>query len=145
MKESLIPFEEKVKFIKEKFFSFSSPDESYKFLIEMGKNLPTFPKEWKSEEKIVPGCQSLLYLKASLIDGKVYFNVYSEALISAGLAWLLVFVYNGESPETILKSPPRFVEEIGLYASLSPSRSNGLNHIYLRMKQEALKLLLSVQ
>lgn len=145
MKESLISFEEKVRRVKEKFSSFSSPDESYRFLIEMGKTLPPFHEAWKSEERIVRGCQSLLYLRASLLNDKVYFDVFSEALISAGLAWLLISVYNGETSETILKYPPRFIEEIGLYTSLSPSRSNGLSHIYLRMKQEALKFLLSAQ
>ena len=70
------------------------------------------------------------------------FEAEADALISAGLAALLTQVYSGETPETILKCPPTYLDEIGISASLTPNRANGLYSIHLRMKQEALKLLM---
>jgi cysteine desulfuration protein SufE len=87
----------------------------------------------------VPGCQSVLYLHTHFQDGKLFFAAHSEALISAGLAALLIAIYTDSSPETILLNPPVFLQEIGLLASLSPSRSNGFASIYHRMRQEAMK------
>lgn len=123
-------------------FSPLSPSERYQQLMDMGKRLSTYPPLLKTADRIVPGCQSLLYLSATLKGGKVYFEACADALISAGLAALLVSVYSGEAPETILKCPPAFIAELGLASSLSPSRSNGLAQIHLRMKQEALKFLI---
>ncbi|PWU13238.1 MAG: SufE [Chlamydiae bacterium] len=118
-----------------------TPEEKYQKIIELGKNLPPYPSMNKTPEHLVKGCQSTMYLLSYFQKTKMYFEVYSEALISAGLAALLLSVYQEEPPEVILKCPPLFLEEIGLYAALSPSRSNGLSHLFLRMKQEALQSL----
>jgi cysteine desulfuration protein SufE len=134
-------FQKKCEEMKEKFSSLT-PEERYDTLIEMGRRLPLFATSLKTADRIVPGCQSTLYLSTTLKEGKLFFEVYSEALISAGLAALLIYVYSGESPETILKCPPTFIAELGLTASLSPGRSNGLAHIHLRIKQEAVKVLI---
>lgn len=131
-------FKEKIESIKAKFSLYSSPEERYAGLIEMGRRLPPFPEIYKTPEKIVRGCQSTLYLHARLKEGKIFFEAHSEALISAGLAALLIAAYSGLSPEEVLKCPPDFLSEIGIAGSLSPNRSNGLAHIHLRMKQEAL-------
>lgn len=120
-----------------------TPEEKYQKIMELGKNLPPYPSIDKTPEYLVKGCQSTMYLCSYLKEAKMYFNIYSEALISAGLAALLLFVYQEEFPEVILKCPPLFLEEIGLYTSLSPSRSNGLSSLFLQMKQEALKALVS--
>lgn len=117
-----------------------SEEEKYNKIIKMGKLLPTFPDKEKVPANIVKGCQSVMYLKAALENGKIHFYMASDALISAGLAMLLLEVYNDETPETILKCPPDYLEELGIGASLSPSRANGLYSIHLRMKQEALRL-----
>ena len=98
---------------------------------------------YKVDENIVQGCQSVMYLRSHMKDGKVFFEVSSEALISAGLAALLVFVYSGEPPEAILKIPATYLQDLGIYASLTPGRSNGLSSLYLRMKQDALKFLVN--
>ena len=90
----------------------------------------------------VKGCQSTMYLYSQLIDGKVHFQSHTDALISAGLAALLLSVYNDESPHTILACPPRFLEEIGIGGILSPGRSNGLASLFQRMKQDALNFLI---
>lgn len=137
---SCITKQEKLKLV---FSSCATPEAKYQKIIEFGKNLSPIPSEAKIPENIVPGCQSIVYLQSRLINGKIFFYASSEALISAGLVALLIYVYNEEAPETILKCPPQFIEDLGLSSSLSPTRSNGLGNIYLRMKQDALRHLLS--
>jgi len=126
-----------------KIFTPLSREERYHLLMEMGQRLPPFPESCKTPDRIVQGCQSTLYLHAFLSEGKLFFEAYSDALISAGLAALLIAVYSGETPETILTCPPTFLSELGIAASLSPNRSNGLAELHLRMKQEALQALSS--
>lgn len=82
-----------------------------------------------------------MYLHSYLDNNKMHFSAYSEALISAGLAALLIAVYDGEGPEIVLKCPPLFLETIGIHSSLSPSRANGLSSLFLKMKQESLRCL----
>lgn len=127
---------------KKIFEACATSEEKYQKIIELGKNLPPFPSLNKTPEHLVKGCQSTMYLRSYCQEAKMYFEIYSEALISAGLAALLLSVYQEEFPEVILKCPPLFLEELGLYAALSPSRSSGLSSLFLRMKQEALKVLI---
>ena len=139
------PFEsclKKQESIKDFFKSTGAIGENYEKIIELGKLAPLFPLEFKTEENIVSGCQSVMHLHSYFENGKVLFLAESEALISRGLAALLVSVYSGESPTTILTCPPVFLQELGIPSSLSPSRSNGLSSLFLRMKQDALKFLL---
>lgn len=126
--------------MKDLFSSCLTEEKKYEKIIEMGKNLPPFAIQDKTPENFVKGCQSTMYLKSRLENGRIYFTANSDALISAGLAAILLEVYNGETPEVVLKCPPTYLEELGINASLSPSRANGLYSIHLRMKQEALKL-----
>lgn len=128
--------------VKALFMSCSTDEDKYRQIIELGHALPPFETKNKTNENQVKGCQSLTYLYTKEEKGAVYFEVSSDALISAGLGALLVRVYSGESPETILKCPPDYLEQLGIRASLSPSRANGLYSIYLRVKQEALRCLL---
>lgn len=113
----------------------------YEHLIEMGRPLRTSNTSLRHPQNLVSGCQSEVYLVAQLQNGKVYFSVYSEALISAGLAALLLAIYDGETIETILGCSPTCITEMGILASLTPGRSNGLASMHLRMKQEAIRLL----
>ncbi len=132
---------EKQQKLKEIFQSFSSPDEKYEKIIEMGRMLPPISPAAKIEENLVQGCQSLLYLETHLKDGLIYFNADSEALISKGLAALLIEVYSGQPPEALFKEPPLFLKEIGLHQALSIARSNGLASLYKKMQQEAIKII----
>lgn len=134
---------QKQKALIDHFKKCTSSDQKYKKIIELGASLPFYPSEYKIPEKIVSGCQSIMYLHVSIENGQLFFLAESEALISKGLAALLISVYNGEAPEVILKCPPFFLDELGIHASLSPSRSNGLASLFLRMKQEALNFLVS--
>ncbi len=134
-------FLKKVEALKKKFGALKTAEERYDALMQMGRALPPFLGEWKTVERKVSGCQSTLYLRAECVGGRVFFTATADALISAGLAALLIEVYSGETPETVLTQPPLFLEELGIYASLSPNRSHGLSSIHLKMKQEALRCL----
>lgn len=123
------------------FASCSSSQKKYEKIIELGRALPPYSDSLKTEDRLVRGCQSQMYLETSLTEGKIHFQCYSEALISAGLAALLIAAYQDEPPEAILSYPPDFLETIGIHAALSPSRSNGLASLFLRMKQSALNFL----
>jgi cysteine desulfuration protein SufE len=118
-------------------------EQKYQKIIELGRQLTPYPVEFKTAEHLVKGCQSTMHLHSELIDGKIRFHVFSEALISAGLAALLLAVYNDESPDVILTCPPQFLEELGIHGSLSPGRSNGLASLFQHMKKEALFFLIN--
>ena len=132
---------EKQKQIVALFSSCSSQEEKYRKIIELGKAAPALDVSLKSIDNLVQGCQSTMYLHSFLKDGRVFFSAESDALISAGLAAMLIQVYNGEFPETILKCPPDYLKEMGVYASLTPNRANGLFSMHLRMQQDALNFL----
>jgi sulfur transfer protein SufE len=127
--------------ILEYFRGCSGAEQTYEKIIQLGRNQQPLPEEQRCEENRVAGCQSQLYLWSQLRDGRLYFQAESDALISAGLAQLLIWAYNGEKAETILTAPPAFLSELAIPASLSPSRANGLASLHLRMRQEALKAL----
>lgn len=116
----------------------STPEHKYQKIIELGKNSPPLPPEEKIAANLVPGCQSLLYLHSTYIDSLIYWKADSDALISKGLASLLVFLYDALPAEAILKSPPIILTKLGLTSSLSPTRAQGLQSLYLKMKQRAL-------
>jgi cysteine desulfuration protein SufE len=133
----------KQKEIKELFASCPSLEEKYQKIIELGRFQPSLEARDKTPDNIVKGCQSTMYLHSFLREGRIFFEAESEALISAGLAALLIRVYSGESPEVILKCPPQYLEDINISANLTPSRANGLYSIHLRMQQDALRFLLN--
>ena len=125
--------------VKRLFASAKTPEEKYQVLMDLGKRQVPLASEDKTEENRIHGCQSITFLKAAFENGKSYFQTESDALISAGLGQILTMVYSGEAPEVVLKCPPAYLEELGIRASLSPGRANGLASIFLKMKQEALK------
>ena len=128
--------------IKKLFEPLSTEEEKYSKIIELGRTLPPLAETFKIEENRVKGCQSQMYLHSDYKEGQVLFQASSDALISSGLAYLLLFVYSGQTPEAILKCPPTYLEELGITASLTPNRANGLYSLHLKMKQDALKHLL---
>lgn len=129
--------------MKQFFAACADKEEKYQKIIELGRTQPHLDASLKVPENIVQGCQSTMYMHSFAQDGKVFFEGESDALISSGLAQILIRVYSGETPETILKCPPTYLEELGISASLTPNRANGLYSIHLRMKQDALKHLIS--
>lgn len=127
--------------IKKIFSTCLNEETRYQKIIELGRSIPRMDPQYKKPENLVKGCQSIMYLHAWKEGNRVRFSIDSDALISSGLAAILLSVYDGESPEVILKCPPKYLEELGINASLTPGRANGLYSIHLRMKQEALKFL----
>lgn len=130
---------QKQKEITALFNACASEELRYEKIIELGHQQTRLSVADKTPENLVSGCQSNMYLTSTLENDCVIFHAESDALISAGLAIILIKVYGGETPETILKCPPTFLEELGICGSLTPSRANGLYSIHLRMKQDALK------
>ena len=109
--------------------TFSEMDEwldKYEYLIELGKALPPFPEAKKTEERLIKGCQSRVWLDAQYADGKVIFTADSDAIITRGIIALLIEVYSERIPEEILASDEAFIDRIGLRENLSPTRQNGL-------------------
>lgn len=129
--------------IKKRFLFLKSQDDRYQKIISLGQSAPKMAPEDQVEENLVAGCQSLLYLKIKCHKGKLSLQASSNALISAGLAQLLVQIYDGEPPEAVFHCPPHFLRELGLLESLSPSRANGLKSLYKKIQKESLKFLFS--
>jgi len=134
----------KIDTLKNEFEKFSNWEEKYNHIIKMGKSLEPLSEEFKNPELLVKGCQSQVWLKPDLnSDGKIDFKGESDSIIVQGLLALILSVYSGESPETILSTPPQFLEDLGLKKHLTPNRANG---VYAMVKQilyyaQAFKLL----
>lgn len=127
------------------FDSCADASSKYQKIIELGQQNPALPEEYKIEEKRVQGCQSRLYLHAELKEGLMHYRAEADALISNGLAALLITVYDQETPEVVLKCAPQYLEDLEITASLTPGRSNGLASLFLRMRQEAIRCYTEVQ
>jgi cysteine desulfuration protein SufE len=136
-------FLKKKEAVKELFRGCVSREATCQKIIELGKGQCGLDPCLKTEENRVQGCQSRMYLHATYDNGRIYYTCESDALISAGLGMLLVKVYSGELPETIIKERPSYIEELHIPQTLTPSRANGLASIYIRMKQDAMKFLLT--
>lgn len=120
--------------IIEEFALFDSWEERYRHLIELGRKLPLYPESFRTDEYLVRGCQSRVWLHPRLEDGRLYFDAASDALIVSGLIALLLRIFSGQTPAAIIAAQPRFVEAIGLGAHLSPTRSNGLDAMIRAIK-----------
>ena len=112
--------------------------DRYQLLIDLGSEQEPLPNEFKTDNNLIEGCQSRVWLQADYVDGKVFFRAESDALIVKGIVSLLIKVYSGRTPDEILDNEPYFVEAIGLKEHLSPTRSNGLLAMIKQMKLYAL-------
>ncbi len=112
--------------------------DRYQLLIDIGGSLPPLPDEYKTEQNLIDGCQSRVWLYAELTDGKVHFLAESDALIVRGIVALLIRVLDNQTPGDILSADLHFIEAIGLRDHLSPTRSNGLLAMLKQMKLYAL-------
>jgi len=124
--------------VKASFLKFSNWEDRYTRLIEMGKELEIMDQSFKTEQNLVKGCQSQVWLFAELKDQKVVFYADSDASIVKGLIALLVYVYSNSTPDEILMTKPVFLEEMGLKEHLSMSRANGLNSMIKQISLYAL-------
>lgn len=124
--------------IIEEFQDFEDWMDRYQLLIDMGSDQLELPVQYKTEQNLIDGCQSRVWLQADLVDGKVRFQAESDALIVKGIVALLLRVFNNQSPKDILDADLYFIEQIGLREHLSPTRSNGLLAMLKQMKMYAL-------
>jgi len=123
--------------IREDFSLFEDWEERYNYIIDLGKDLPLIESSKKTEERIIKGCQSRVWLNAELREGKVYFTADSDAVITKGIIALLIRVLSGHKAEEIARAELHFIDDIGLKEHLSPTRSNGLVSMINYMKNYA--------
>lgn len=124
--------------IIEEFAGFDDWLDRYQLLIDLGSEQPPLDEQYKTDNNLIEGCQSRVWLQADYVDGKVLFRAESDALIVKGIVALLIQVYSGHTPDEILGSDLYFVEAIGLKEHLSSTRSNGLLAMIKQMRLYAL-------
>ncbi len=127
--------------ITEEFRLFADHWElKYEHLIELGKSLPLINEKYKTEEYIIKGCQSKVWLHSELENGKVLYTADSDAIITKGMVALMIRVLSNQKPDDILQADMTFIDKIGLKEHLSPTRANGLLSVIKQMKLDALAL-----
>ena len=112
--------------VVDEFSMFDEWLDKYEYIIDLGKSLTNYPDSAKTDDKLIKGCQSRVWLDSRVEDGRVVFNADSDAIITKGIISLLIKIYSGRTPEEILESDFSVVEKIGLRENLSPTRANGL-------------------
>ena len=124
--------------IIDEFSIFTDWMDKYEYLIELGKDLEPMPESEKTEDNLIKGCQSQVWLTASCNNGVITFKADSDAIITKGIIALLIKVLSGLSPKEIIDADLHFVDAIGLRENLSPTRSNGLVSMIKQIKMYAL-------
>ena len=120
--------------IIEEFAAFDDWMDKYEHLIGLGKTLPLIDPQFKTDQYIIKGCQSKVWLRAEQQDGRVYFWADSDAIITKGIVSVLIRAFSGLSAQDIVNAPTDFIKEIGLNDHLSPTRANGLVSMIKQMK-----------
>lgn len=124
--------------IIDEFSMFDDWMDKYEYIIELGKDMESFPSEMRTDENLIKGCQSQVWFIAEQRDGKLYFKADGDAIITKGLAALLIKVFNGQRAADIATADLTFIDEIGLSQHLSPTRSNGLLSMVKQIRMYAL-------
>jgi cysteine desulfuration protein SufE len=131
--------------IVDEFSFFPEWMEKYEHLIDLGKNLPLIDEKFKTEDHLIKGCQSRVWLHADLDGDRIKFTADSDAVITKGIIALMIRVLNNQEPKDIVDADLAFIDEIGLKEHLSPTRSNGLVSMVKQMKLYALALQAKLQ
>ncbi|MGM0783032.1 MAG: SufE family protein [Pseudomonadota bacterium] len=121
----------------DEFEMFDNWMDRYQYLIDMGKQLPAFPDEWKTDERKIQGCQSNVWMHHSRDGERLHFEAISDAAIVSGLIAILMRIYNDRPAAEIRDTSPHFLEDLGLDKHLSPTRSNGLHSMLARIYEVA--------
>lgn len=124
--------------IIEQFSIFDQWLDKYNYLIELSSELPAIDPAHKTDNYLIQGCQSRVWIDAQMVDGKIRFSADSDAIITKGIISLLIQVYNNLTPQEVLDKDLYFIEAIGLSSNLSPTRANGLVSMIKQMKMYAL-------
>ena len=134
MEKSLQEIENEV---VDEFSMFDEWLDKYEYLIELGKNLGDYPEDRKTEDRLIKGCQSRVWLDYRMEDGEIVFSADSDAIITKGIISLLIKIYSGRRPDEIVSSDFSVVDRIGLKENLSPTRANGLVSMIAKIKEVA--------
>ncbi|MBQ1636034.1 MAG: SufE family protein [Bacteroidales bacterium] len=123
--------------VEEDFGMYEQWLDKYEYLIDLGKDLEPFPEDLKTEDRLIKGCQSRVWLDSRIEDGRLFFRADSDAIITKGIISLLISVYSGHTPAEIAADDFGFIERIGLRENLSPTRANGLLSMIQTIRREA--------
>ena len=124
--------------IVEEFSLFDDWMQRYEYMIELGKSLPLIDPEYKTEDNIIKGCQSKVWIHANLEEDKLVFTADSDAIITKGIIAVLIRVFSNQHPDAILGADTSFIDKIGLKEHLSPTRANGLVSMIKQLKMYAI-------
>ena len=124
--------------IIDEFSMFDDWDERFQYVIDLGKSLPLIDQKFKTEDNIIKGCQSKVWLHADEQDGKLVFTADSDAIITKGIIAVLIRTFSNQKPKDILEADTTFIDQIGLKEQLSPTRANGLVSMIKQIKLYAL-------
>jgi cysteine desulfuration protein SufE len=124
--------------IIDEFSMFDDWMERYEYIIELGKSLPLIDEQYKTDDNLIVGCQSKVWLHAEKKEGKIIYSSDSDAILTKGIIALLLRVFTNQTSENILKADTNFIDEIGLKEHLSPTRANGLVSMVKKVKLYAL-------
>jgi len=124
--------------IIDEFSMFDDWMERYEYLIELGKSLPAIKAEYQTDDNLIKGCQSMVWLHAELDKDKIIYTAASDAIITKGIIALLLRFFSGRTPQEILNANTNFIDKIGLKEHLSPTRANGLLSMVKQIKMYAL-------
>ena len=130
--------EEKAQNVVDEFSIFDDWMDKYEHIIGLGKELPLIEENLKTDDLLIKGCQSRVWLHAKMEDGKVIYTADSDAIITKGIISLLIRALSGQTPDTIINTDLSFIDQIGLKEHLSPTRSNGLVSMVKQMKLYAI-------
>lgn len=124
--------------IIDEFSMFDDWMERYEYMIELGKSLPLIDNQYKTDDNLIKGCQSKVWVHATLEDDKLVFTADSDAIITKGIIAILIRAFSNQKPKDIIEANTNFVDEIGLKEHLSPTRANGLVSMIKQIKMYAI-------
>lgn len=124
--------------IIDEFSMFEDWEDRYQYMIDLGKTLPLIDAQFKTENNIIRGCQSKVWVHAEMKDDKVVFTADSDAIITKGIIAILIRAFSNQSPKDIIDAKTTFIDEIGLKEHLSPTRANGLVSMIKQIKMYAI-------
>ncbi|MBU2929458.1 SufE family protein [Winogradskyella psychrotolerans] len=124
--------------IIEEFAMFEDWEERYQYMIDLGKDLPLIDEKYKTEDNIIKGCQSKVWVHANMVDDKINFTADSDAIITKGIIAILIRAFSNQHPAAIIEANTDFIDKIGLKEHLSPTRANGLVSMIKQLKLYAI-------
>ncbi|QYS88171.1 SufE family protein [Flavobacterium davisii] len=127
--------------IVDEFSMFDDWMQRYEYIIELGKSLPLIEEQYKTEENVIKGCQSKVWVYAEEKEGNIVFTADSDAILTKGIIGILIRTFSNQSAQAILDAKTDFIDEIGLKEHLSPTRANGLVSMIKQIKMYALAFL----